>query len=162
PFLDQVLVGQLLVALEDRERIDPVLGRDLAHRWQRVALLEHAVEDPRHDQVAKLPVDRLTVVPLGVHAARLRFVSGSVSLVRSRVTVHHNAKAESRGASPGLPAPPRRSPRSRRVDAAARRGYARKTANPRSYGDTEMKRSIALLLPALLLAGSVHAYGPRG
>ena len=65
--LDQLLVDQLLIALQDRERIDPIFGRDGAHRRQRIAFLEHAVEDHRDDPVAKLPVDRLTVVPLSVH-----------------------------------------------------------------------------------------------
>ncbi len=42
--LDQPLVHQLLIALQNRERIDPIFGRDVAHRGQRIAFLEHAVE----------------------------------------------------------------------------------------------------------------------
>ena len=67
PALDQLLVDQLLIALQDRERIDPIFGRDIAHRGQRIAFLEHAVEYHRDDAVAKLAVNRLTVVPLTVH-----------------------------------------------------------------------------------------------
>src|SRR5438105_3300546 len=43
PALDQLLVHQLLVSLENCERIDPGFGRDIAHRWQRIAFVEHAV-----------------------------------------------------------------------------------------------------------------------
>src|SRR5262245_18847255 len=68
PLLDELLVGQLLVALEDRERIDPVVGGDRPHRRQGIALVQHAVEDHRDDPVANLPVDRLAVVPLSIHA----------------------------------------------------------------------------------------------
>ena len=67
PALDQPLVHQLLIALQDRERIDPIFGRDIAHRGQRIAFLEHAVEYHRDHAVAKLAVNRLTVVPLTVH-----------------------------------------------------------------------------------------------
>ena len=70
PLLDELLVDQLLIALQNRERIDPVFGRDVAHRRQRIAFLEHAVEDHRDDTVAKLAVDRLTVVPLAIHGSR--------------------------------------------------------------------------------------------
>ena len=67
--LDELLVDQLLIALQDGERIDAVLGRDGAHRRQRIAFLEHAVEDHRDDAVAKLAVDRLTVVPLSIQVS---------------------------------------------------------------------------------------------
>src|ERR1700680_2648548 len=65
--LDQLLVDQLLIALQNRERIDPIFGRDVAHGGQRIAFLEHAVEYHRDDPVAKLAVNRLTVVPLTIH-----------------------------------------------------------------------------------------------
>src|SRR5437667_1096344 len=65
--LDKPLVHQLLIPLQNRERIDPVFGRDVAHRWQCIAFFEHAIEYHRHDTVAKLAVNRLTVVPLTVH-----------------------------------------------------------------------------------------------
>src|SRR6266545_861644 len=67
PCLDKLLVDQLLVALQYRDRIDPILGCDVAHGGQRIALLEHAVEDQGDDAVAELAVDRLTVVPFTVH-----------------------------------------------------------------------------------------------
>ncbi len=65
--LDQLLVDQLLIALQHRKRIDPIFRRDIAHRGQRIALFEHAVEDHRDHAIAKLAVNRLTVVPLTVH-----------------------------------------------------------------------------------------------
>ena len=65
--LDEIFVDQFLIALENRERIDPIFGRDNAHGGQRIAFLEHAVEDHRDDAVAKLAVNRLIVVPLTVH-----------------------------------------------------------------------------------------------
>ncbi len=65
--LDQFLVDQLLIALKNRERIDPIFRRDIAHGGQRIAFLEHAVEDHRDDAVAKLAVNRLIVVPLTIH-----------------------------------------------------------------------------------------------
>src|SRR6266849_1225727 len=64
---DQTLVHQLLIALQDRERIDPIFGRDVAHGGQRIAFFENAVEDHRDDAVPNLAVNRLTVVPLTVH-----------------------------------------------------------------------------------------------
>src|SRR5207302_6184909 len=67
PALDQLLVDELLIALQNRERIDPILGRDIAHGRQWIAFLEHAVEYHRDHAVAKLAVNRLTVVPLTVH-----------------------------------------------------------------------------------------------
>src|SRR5438552_801348 len=64
---DKALVHQFLIALQDRERIDPIFGRDIAHGRQRIALFEHAVEYHRDHPVAKLAVNRLTVVPLTIH-----------------------------------------------------------------------------------------------
>src|SRR5438034_1291352 len=54
PLLHKLLFDQLLIAFQDRERIDPKLGRDVAHGRQHIALLEHAVEDHGHDAVPKL------------------------------------------------------------------------------------------------------------
>src|SRR6266849_1321420 len=65
--LDQLLVHQLLIALQNRERIDPKFGRDIAHGWQRIAFLQHSVEYHRYHTVAKLAINRLTVVPLTIH-----------------------------------------------------------------------------------------------
>src|ERR1700687_239548 len=64
---DQPFVDQLLIALQNRERIDPIFGRDIAHGRQRIAFLEHAVEYHRDNAVAQLAVNRLTVVPLTIH-----------------------------------------------------------------------------------------------
>src|SRR6202043_627690 len=65
--LDQPFVDQLLIALQNRERIDPIFGRDIAHGGQRIAFLEEAVKYHGDDAVAKLAVNRLTVVPLTIH-----------------------------------------------------------------------------------------------
>src|SRR6266545_5393578 len=73
--LDELLVDQLLVGLQDRDRVDPIVGRDGAHGRQRIAFLEHAVEDQRDDEVPKLPVDRLAVVPFAVHQALPEYAS---------------------------------------------------------------------------------------
>src|SRR5258707_447741 len=78
----QPLVHQFLITLQNRERIDTIFGRDIAHRRQRITFLEHAVEYHRDDTVPKLAVNRLTVVPLTVHQVscyplldtRLRYV----------------------------------------------------------------------------------------
>src|SRR5215472_1890531 len=67
PGLDQPLVHQLLVTLQNRERIHPIVGRDIAHGGQRIAFLEHAVENQRDHAITKLAVNRLIVVPLTVH-----------------------------------------------------------------------------------------------
>src|SRR2546427_4414819 len=66
--LDELLVDQLLVALQNRQRIDPVVGRDAAHGGQRIAFLEHAVEDQNDDTIPELAVNWLTVVPLTIHS----------------------------------------------------------------------------------------------
>src|SRR6266705_5539621 len=65
--LDKLLVDQLLIALQNRERIDPIFGSDIAHGRQRIAFVEHAVENHGNDTVAKLAVNRLIVVPLSIH-----------------------------------------------------------------------------------------------
>src|SRR5258706_4100475 len=67
PLLDQLFVDQLLVSLEHRQRIDPRVGGKVADRRQRIALRQQPVEDHRHDPIADLAVDRLTIVPLWVH-----------------------------------------------------------------------------------------------
>src|SRR6266850_2253953 len=65
--LDKLLVDQLLIGFENRERINAIFGRDIAHGGQRVAFVEQAVEDHSDDAIAKLAVNRMTVVPLTVH-----------------------------------------------------------------------------------------------
>src|SRR5258707_10395068 len=65
--LDELLVDQLLIALQNGDRVDPVLGRDSAHGRQRIAFVEQAVEDHGDDTVPKLAVNRLTVVPFTFH-----------------------------------------------------------------------------------------------
>jgi len=76
--LDKVLVDQLLIALQNRERIDPIFGRDIAHGRQRVAFVEQTVEYHGDDTIAKLAIDWLTVVPLTIHPVLHHCVSFSV------------------------------------------------------------------------------------
>src|SRR5262249_26873069 len=45
PRLHQAFVGQVLVSLENRERIDPVFGGHGAHRRNGIAFLQHSVEN---------------------------------------------------------------------------------------------------------------------
>src|ERR1700720_994010 len=66
--LDQLLVDQFLIALQNRERIDPILGRNIAHGRQRIPFFEHAVEYHGDDTVTKLAVNRLTVIPFTIHS----------------------------------------------------------------------------------------------
>src|SRR5205085_7936583 len=66
--LDQLLVDHFLISLENRKRIDPIFGRDIAHRRQRIAFFEHAVENHVDTPVAKLSINRLTVVPFTLHS----------------------------------------------------------------------------------------------
>src|SRR5207302_6816978 len=72
--LDELLVGELLIGLQNRDRVEPVLGRNVAHGGERIAFVENGVEDQGHDTIAKLAVDRLAVVPFTFHSegARLR------------------------------------------------------------------------------------------
>src|SRR5471030_2973955 len=64
--LHKLLVDQLLIALQNRDRIDAILGRNRAHGRQRIAFLEHAVENHGDDTVPKLAVNWLTVVPFTI------------------------------------------------------------------------------------------------
>src|SRR5262249_49407909 len=62
--LDELLVDELLIALEDGDWIDPVFGGDVARGRQRIAFVQHTVEYQRDHSVPQLAVNRLTVVPL--------------------------------------------------------------------------------------------------
>src|SRR5205807_4093332 len=66
--LDQILIDQLLIGLQHRKRIDPELGGDCAHRWQRISFLEHTVENHMHTTIAKLAIDWLSVIPFTIHS----------------------------------------------------------------------------------------------
>ena len=67
PDLDQLLADQLLIGLENGEGIDPIFCRDIADRGQRIAFVEHAVENHSDDTIPELSINRLTVVPFTVH-----------------------------------------------------------------------------------------------
>ena len=73
--LDQSLVYQLLIALENRERIDAIFRGDIAHRRKRIAFLENSVEDHRDHTVVQLAVNRLTVIPLRIHCVFQEFLA---------------------------------------------------------------------------------------
>ena len=64
---DKLLVDQFLISLENRERIDPIFGRDIAHRRQRIAFVEYAVENHGDDTISELSINRLTIVPFTLH-----------------------------------------------------------------------------------------------
>src|SRR5947208_4494242 len=49
---DQLFVNQFLISLQNSERVEPIIGRDIAHRGQRIAFIEHTVEDHMHDTIA--------------------------------------------------------------------------------------------------------------
>src|ERR1700736_3230476 len=65
--LDQLLIDQLLIGLENRQRIDAKTRRDIAHRRQRIPFLEHAVENHMDATIAKLAINRLTIVQISTH-----------------------------------------------------------------------------------------------
>src|SRR4051812_5334961 len=66
--LHQSFLHQLLIRLQHGQRIDTVLGGDIAHRGQEVALLENALEDHLNHAVAKLKINRPAVIPLTIHS----------------------------------------------------------------------------------------------
>src|ERR1700716_1775210 len=68
--LDQLLINQLLIGLQNGERIDPKLGGDIAHRRQRIAFFKHAVENHMDATIAKLAINRLNIAPFTVHSWR--------------------------------------------------------------------------------------------
>ena len=70
PLLDETLVDELLISLEDGERIERELGRDAAHRRQCIAVGELTLQDHGDHLVAKLPIYGLAVVPGGIHRGR--------------------------------------------------------------------------------------------
>src|SRR5262245_13178432 len=71
PLLDEVLVDELLVALQNREGIEPVLRRNAADRRQGIAVVQHALQDHRHHAIAQLAIDRSAVVPVGIHRVQV-------------------------------------------------------------------------------------------
>src|SRR5580765_3920402 len=106
PALHQLFSNQFLIALQDRERIHAIFSRDVSYRRQGVDFLQHPFQDHRHHTVAKLAVDRLTVVPLTVHLFS-QLVS-AVPLNTTRVT-WLAAGQNARGSA--CPRPCRSSPR---------------------------------------------------
>ena len=65
--LYQVLVDELLVALQNRQWIQPVFGSNIAYAGQRVTVLENTLENHGNDTIPQLPVDRLIFIPFWIH-----------------------------------------------------------------------------------------------
>src|SRR6266705_1846547 len=84
--LDQIFVDQLLVSFEHGEGIDAKLGRDIAHRWQRIAFLEHAVENHMHAPIAQLAINRLSIIPFTIHPYVPQLSGATDSRPRLRAT----------------------------------------------------------------------------
>jgi len=59
-----LLVDQFLITLQNREWIDPIFGRDIAHRRQWIAFLERAIEYHGDDTIALIMLLLSTVVLL--------------------------------------------------------------------------------------------------
>src|SRR3984957_7431554 len=68
-FLDQAFIDQLLIALQHRQRIEPVIGGDRPHGGQWITLLESTLQDEGHHSIAQLAIDWLIVVPIRVHSS---------------------------------------------------------------------------------------------
>src|SRR5438128_8207326 len=83
---DQLFIDQFLISLQNSERVDPIFGRDIAHRRQRIAFVEHAVENHVNNTIAKLAIDWLSVIPFTIHSvlqtALLPSASGPASIER--------------------------------------------------------------------------------
>src|SRR5439155_21063134 len=82
PGLDQIFAHQLLISLQDGERINPILRGHIADRRQRIAFVEHAIENHVNDTVAELAINRLTIVPLTRHFV-LQFALGTAAYSRA-------------------------------------------------------------------------------
>src|ERR1044071_5422122 len=65
--LDEPLVDEPLVGLEDRDRIQPVLGGDIPHRGGGIALVPEPVQEQRPGGVANVVVGSLACRPFAVH-----------------------------------------------------------------------------------------------
>src|SRR5713101_809514 len=86
PFFDKLLVHQFLISFKYGERVDAVLGRDIAHRRQRIAFFYYAVEYHVDDAIAKLAINRLTIVPFTVHPV---LQIGLAREGQDTVSIHH-------------------------------------------------------------------------
>ena len=69
PFLNQIFIDKFLITLQNRQRIEAILGSNVAHGRQCVTVSQRALEDHRDNAVPQLPVDRLIFIPLRVHRA---------------------------------------------------------------------------------------------
>ncbi len=49
---NQAFIDQLLIALQDGEWIEPIIGRNYADGREGIALLQHTLEDEGHHSIA--------------------------------------------------------------------------------------------------------------
>src|SRR5579859_6515031 len=96
PLLDQLLVHQVLIALQDSQRVDAILGRNIPHRGQRITFLEYAIEHHRNHAIAKLAINRLTVIPLMIHSLLQIFPVLCTARWRRQETIERVASIEHR------------------------------------------------------------------
>src|SRR5205823_13260383 len=75
---DEVLIVEVLIGLEDGERIDPKFGRDISDGWESITFLEDTVENHMDAAVAKLAIDGLVVIPFTAHYRFHRILSREV------------------------------------------------------------------------------------
>src|ERR1043166_14532 len=78
PSFDQIFADQLLVSFQDREWIHSIFRCDIADRRQRIAFVEHAIENHVNDTIPELAINRLTIIPLTRHFV-LRFAPGTAA-----------------------------------------------------------------------------------
>jgi hypothetical protein len=57
-----------LICLQHGKWIYPKLGCDNPHRWQRIAFIEHAIENHMRAPIAKLTIDGLSLIPFTIHS----------------------------------------------------------------------------------------------
>ena len=64
---NESLVDEFLISLEHGQRIEAVLGRDIAHRWQRIGVAENTLKYHCDNTISKLSIDRQILIPFWVH-----------------------------------------------------------------------------------------------
>src|SRR4029077_2356638 len=67
PGFYKLRAAELLIGFDSGEGIDTIFRRDTAHRRQRIAIVEQAVENHSDDTIPQLSINRLTVVPFTIH-----------------------------------------------------------------------------------------------
>src|SRR5882757_7747850 len=67
PLFHQLLINELLVALQDGEWVQSEFRCHVPDRRQRIAFLQHTFQNHRDHPVPQLPVNRQAVIPLRIH-----------------------------------------------------------------------------------------------